>query len=230
MSAEKWALGLHLAHDLAHGAGDVQACPLRVRACLAHAPPEPARAGELAGEHFHLLAQPRRTADVVELLCLVQLAAQLAEPRLVGTAGIGIEHLAGVPGAHVLGAAEIERMELSARVAEQLEEIRDALHVLEPGELALAGNAPDVAVATHPRDAAGRSGSRRRRSRDRGTRRPHRVRLEPLLQGDQPETCRRRRRLPLQRCGALAIATRTPRAQAAGQLALRVRALRNRAD
>src|SRR5262249_57046492 len=95
--AEDGALGLDLAHDRAHGPRDVQARPLGVRPRLARTPSEPLGAGQLARQHLHLLAQSRLTADVVELLGLLELVPQLPEPRFVGTAGAGAEHPARVP-------------------------------------------------------------------------------------------------------------------------------------
>src|SRR5262249_26614237 len=188
--------------------------------------PGPAGGGGLARAHVHLPARPRRAADVGDLLCLARLGAKLLEPRPVGAAGVGVEQLAGVTRAQVLGTAEIERMKLAARMAEQLEEIHDALRVLEPCELALARDAPEVALATEARAAVSRHWNLGRRDRDRGARRLV-ARRELLLQRDQPETSCRRRCLRFQRGGALAIAVR---AQAAGELALRVRELRKRSD
>src|SRR6516162_10856789 len=129
MPAEDRASCLDLAYDLAHRARDVQASPLGVGAGLAAAAAEPARAVQLVREHLHLLAQPCRPADVVQVLGLLELVAQLAEPRLVGATGIGVEHLPGVAGAQVLGTAEIERVELVTGMTEQLQEVIESLGI-----------------------------------------------------------------------------------------------------
>src|SRR5262249_118998 len=217
--AEDGALGLDLAHDRAHGPGDVQARPLGVRPRLARAPSEPPSAGQLARQHLHLLAQSRLTADVVELFGLLELVAQLAQPRFVATAGARGEHLGGVPGAHTGGAAEIQRIELLAGMTEQLEEIDDALHVLEPREFSRTGDGPHIALVTEPRRVARRA---RWRRRDRACR-PRRgvARRQPPLEGDEPEPGRHRGRLRFEPGGTLPIATLPACPQASGELALR---------
>src|SRR5262249_48156066 len=137
--------------------------------------------------------------------------------------------LAGVAGAQVPGAAEVEGMELVARMTEQLEEMGDALHVLEPRVLALAVDGPDVALVSEARGAARGSACRPRRHRDRVPRRPG-VCREPLLEGDEPEPGSRRGGRRFERGGAVTIAVRRTSAQAARQLALRVGELWKGAD
>src|SRR5262249_57047246 len=114
---------LNRPYHLAHGAADVHPGPLGARSRLARATAQPAGARQLVGEHLHLLAQPCRAADVVELLGLLELVAQLAEPRPVGAARVAIEHLTGTAGAQALGAAELERIKLQAGMPEQLEQV-----------------------------------------------------------------------------------------------------------
>src|SRR5262249_44755316 len=159
----------------------------------ARAPTEPTRPRQLACQHLHLLAQTGRPPDVVEPLGLLELAAQLAEPRPVCAAALGVEHLAGVPRADTVGSPEIERVKLEARMREQLEEVGDALHVLEPRELALASDGPDAALVTEARGAA--PGYRKRRRWDRGARSRSFICREQLLQRDEPESSRGHGRL-----------------------------------
>src|SRR5262249_12914850 len=154
-------------------------------------PPEPAGARQLAGDHLHLLAKACHTADVAELLGLLELVAELAEPGLVGTAGRRGERPATATRSPVAGAAEIERMELVAGMPEQLDEVGEALHVLEPRELALAGDGPDAALLPEAGGAACGPPRRRRWSRHRGPLCPG-VCRKPLPQRDEAEPRRRR--------------------------------------
>src|SRR5205085_8021102 len=85
--------------------------------------------------------------DVVELLGLGELVAQALEPQAIGAARLDVEHLAGVAGAQVAGAAQVERGELAARMAEELRQVRDSLRVLHARQLLAARERPHVAFA-----------------------------------------------------------------------------------
>src|SRR5581483_9420661 len=95
---------------------------------------EAERVGELGGEHRTLSPQPLYVADIGVVLCLRQLAFQVGEPLLVGTAGGGVQNrpetAAGRCGRRpARGLDQLKRGYGLARTGEQDSQIADAFAV-----------------------------------------------------------------------------------------------------